>query len=407
MRHHFRNAALLATALSIPALSTSNAQERRQVETRSGTIARPAMVGDLLWTRAADRAVLGVTLGAASRADTAGIRIEEVDANGPAAKAGIKAGDILTDINGVSLRVSPADAEDLALAGLAQRRLQRAMAKAKPGDEVDLRVRSAGTSKTLKLKTVSAAELDGNRVRAATPRVRTDDDETSGAIGISIGGSGSSRDTLGLFVNSVVGGGPAEKAGVIEGERIAAVNGIDVRVPKEDIEDASATSARVNRFVREVRKIKPGSSVSLRVYSGGRYRDVSVTAVKMSELPNSGWQMSIGDGGLRILRGGNIPGAASTRMMMTPGGEMIQRMPSGGTITIPRSSGGRIRMNGSINGEPFDIDGEEIERVMERVRDRMKDLGRDLKIELKDIPKTKSDEIVRVKTVSKKALTSA
>lgn len=400
MRHHLRNAALLATALSIPALSFANAQDRKPAETRTVVPARPLLAGDLLWTRAADRAVLGVTLGAASRADTAGVRIEDVDANGPAAKAGIKAGDILTDINGVSLRVSPADAEDLALAGLAQRRLQRALAKAKPGDDVALRVRSAGASKSVNLKTVSAADLDGSRVRAATSRVRTEDDEASGAIGISIGGSGSSRDTLGLFVNSVVGGGPAEKAGVIEGERIAAVNGIDVRVPKEDIEDATATSARVNRFVREVRKIKPGSPVSLRVYSGGRYRDVSVTAVKMSELPSNGWQMSIGDGGMRIIRGGTMPGG------VFPRGAFFDEMPSR-TITIPRSSGGRIRMNGDIDGRPFDINGEEVERVMERVRERMQDLGRDLRFEIKTAPKTKSDGVVRVQTAPKKAITSA
>ena len=46
-----------------------------------------------------------------SRADTAGARLESVDPNSPAAKAGLKAGDLITEINGVSLKVAKEDAE--------------------------------------------------------------------------------------------------------------------------------------------------------------------------------------------------------------------------------------------------------------------------------------------------------
>ena len=41
--------------------------------------------------------------------------------------------------------------------------------------------------------------------------------------------TGSSRDTLGVFVMSVEDGGPAAKAGIEEGTRIASINGVDVR----------------------------------------------------------------------------------------------------------------------------------------------------------------------------------
>ena len=304
--------ALIASATTMLAMPTLSAQDTPPAKQR-------AQAASLIWTRAADRAVLGVTLAASSRADTTGVRIEEVDANGPAAKAGLKDGDVITEINGVSLRVSTADAEDLALAGLAQRRLQRTLAKAKPGDEVDLRVRSGTAARAVKVKTISAAELDGTRVQATT-RVRTDDNDQRSAIGVSVGTVVSRRDTLGLFVTSVVGDGPAEKAGLIEGERIAAVNGVDVRIPKEDVEDASSASARVNRFVREVQKVAPGGTVTLRVYGNGRYRDVAVKTVKMSELPSSGMSVFVGDGGVRVFRG--------TSPMAMP---MIERMPPAGT----------------------------------------------------------------------------
>lgn len=259
-----------------------------------------------VYTRSADRAVLGVLMTSGSRADTAGVHLEEVDANGPAGKAGLKAGDVLTEANGVSLKVSKEDAEDLALAGLAQRRLQRVLSKVKPGDEVSLKVRTGSAApRAVTLKTVSQADLDRGDVRrivertpAAGGRVRSaGPDEDRGMVGVSIGASGSKRDTLGLFLSSVVSGGPAETAGIVEGERIAAVNGVDVRVPREDIDDAQAVSARLNRFVREVEKVTPGSTVTLRVYGGGRYRDVAVKAGKAADMPRtSGFSMSMGDG---------------------------------------------------------------------------------------------------------------
>ncbi len=372
-------------------LGTSAVQTLRAQETRPPDPLQPKIrvQPTLVWTSARDRAVLGIMMGAASRADTAGVRVEEIDAVGPAAKAGIKAGDVITEINGVSLRISPADAEDMALIGVAQRRLQRTLAKAKPGEEVALKVRSGGSSRSISVKTVSAAELEGNQPRAAT-RTRSDEDQT-GAIGVSVGASGSARDTLGLFISSVVGNGPAEKAGIIEGERIAAVNGVDVRIPREDLEDPQAASARVNRFVREVRKVAPGATLSLRVHANGRYRDVTVAAVKMSDLPTKGFEMSIGEGGIQIFRG------------TTPRGEALQRMPFG--IVSPEPVPGAARIRGFLNGEAFEWDSESLERSMQRLRDRMQELGRDFRFEVQAAPRGKADGGVRRQPTPRRTMT--
>ncbi|HEY0931412.1 MAG TPA: PDZ domain-containing protein [Gemmatimonas sp.] len=269
-----------------------------EAQVPDASMPRRTILGPMLstmWTRSADRAVLGVTLGAGSSADTAGVRLEEVDANGPAAKAGLQAGDVLTEINGISLKVAKEDAEDLAMTGLAQRRLQRALAKAKPGDEVRLQYRRGGASKALTFKTVSAADLERSEVRRVSGAVNSTND-MRGRIGVTIGGAGTSRDTLGLFVSAVTAGGPAELAGVVEGERVAAVNGVDVRIPREDLDDQQTRSARIDRFVREVQKVAPGSPVTLRVYGNGKYREVAVKAVKASELPASGFNFELGDG---------------------------------------------------------------------------------------------------------------
>ena len=49
------------------------------------------------------------------------------------------------------------------------------------------------------------------------------DDRDRAAIGISTS-SGGMRDTLGLLVSSVTAGGPADKAGIEEGNRLMSIN---------------------------------------------------------------------------------------------------------------------------------------------------------------------------------------
>jgi membrane-associated protease RseP (regulator of RpoE activity) len=114
------------------------------------------------------------------------------------------------------------------------------------------------------------------------------------ALGIELRATGTRRDTLGVFVESVTPKGPAETAGIIEGDRIAAINGVDLRTPAADIDDSFSNEIASHRLTREVQKLTPGSRVTLRVYSGGRLRDVQVIAGKASELRRFGNRFRIG-----------------------------------------------------------------------------------------------------------------
>ena len=107
------------------------------------------------------------------------------------------------------------------------------------------------------------------------------------ALGLQISSTGTRRDTIGVFVSSVTPKGPAENAGVIEGDRIVAINGVDLRVSSADAEDSYASGLATRRLQREVAKLAPGARVSLRVWSGGRVRDVQVTAGRASDLTRS------------------------------------------------------------------------------------------------------------------------
>jgi hypothetical protein len=104
------------------------------------------------------------------------------------------------------------------------------------------------------------------------------------ALGLELRSTGTRRDTLGVFVEAVTPKGPAEAAGIIEGDRIAAINGVDLRTSAADVEDSYTNGLAAHRLTREVQKLTPGSRVTLRVYSAGRVRDVQVVAGKASDI---------------------------------------------------------------------------------------------------------------------------
>jgi PDZ domain len=104
-------------------------------------------------------------------------------------------------------------------------------------------------------------------------------------LGLEVRTTGNKRDTLGVFVEAVTSKGPAEAAGIVEGDRIASINGVDLRTSSADVDDDYYSSAAgPRRLTREVQKLTPGTRVTLRVYSGGRFRDVQVTTGKASDL---------------------------------------------------------------------------------------------------------------------------
>lgn len=292
----------------------------------------------------ADRPMIGITtVGASERADTLGLRIESVTEDSPAGKAGLKAGDRLQAINGVSLRADRADAGEEDYAGVLTRRLQREVQRTKPGESVELRVLSGGTARTVRVTPVKASEL----AKAMMPRqeeVWTRIGGDRAALGMTIASTGSPRDTLGVFVQAVTSGGPAERAGIVEGDRIAAINGVSLRVAREDAEDRAVGAARAERLSREIAKLKAGDAAELTVVTAGRARTVRVTAVKASDLP--------GGAGGALRFGPDQPGVRMFR--------------------IPRDSGG-----GTFEFRVPESDA----RIRERILPRMEELRRRLETE--------------------------
>jgi S1-C subfamily serine protease len=226
------------------------------------------------------RAVIGLTTtGSATSRDTLGVLVSAVRPGSPAEKAGIEEGNRIASVNGVSLKLAAADVGDYDIAGSMTRRLSRELDKLKAGDEVELRVYANGQTKTVKVKTMAPADL-----YEATAR-RHDADRAT--LGINVAVTGSARDSIGVFVMSVEENGPAAKAGIEEGTRIASINGVDVRPRRAstDDEDRIFRVPNVTRLTRELEKVKPGDDVELRVYYNGQFRNVKVKAGRVSDLP--------------------------------------------------------------------------------------------------------------------------
>jgi S1-C subfamily serine protease len=230
-----------------------------------------------------DKAVIGITQGSSGSArDTLGVLISTIAPGGPAEKAGLEEGARIASINGVNLRLAAADVGDFDMAGAMSRRLSRELGKVKAGDEVDLRVYSGGQFRNVKLKTVTYESLyPSNRT------VRYDDDDRA-ALGVNLGSSGSKRDTLGVLITWLDDNGPAAKAGLEEGNRIAGIGSVDLRVSRDDAGDEMIAMVKQQRLQRELAKLKPGDEVDLRVYSDGRTRTVKIKTVAASSLSRGG-----------------------------------------------------------------------------------------------------------------------
>lgn len=235
-----------------------------------------------------DRPMIGISTRSSGKRDTLGLLVESVTRDGPADKAGIEEGDRLVSVNSVNLRLFPADAGESDMEGVPNRRLIRELEKQKAGDEVELRVYRDGNTRSVRVKTVTADELNKDVFASTTSSFRRMTSDRA-VLGISLGGNGSRRDTLGVLVVGVANDGPAAKAGIDEGDRVSAINGVDLRVAGEDAGDWQATNARINRLNREMEKVKAGGAVELRVNSAGQVKTVRVEAAKASDVEGQGF----------------------------------------------------------------------------------------------------------------------
>lgn len=308
----------VAGALSMVVLaSVVEAQRDRTEEPRRRAAEVLSMVRSQMGANP-DDAVLGVNTVSSGERDTLGLLVTGVTPGGPADKAGIEEGNRIAAVNGVNLKLAREDAGERDMTGLTTRRLVREMGKVKAGDTVELSVWRQGRYETVRVQTVAREDLPGQM------RITREDAEERAVVGLTLQTTGSIRDTLGPMVVHVAAGGPAERAGIVEGERIQSVNGTSLRVTREDAEEPMIGNARVNRFSRELRDKKAGDAVELQVHSGGQTRTVRVTTAKASDVYEEE------RGGVFFFRGGEGWQGVAPVPPVPP----MPPMPYGGTVHL-------------------------------------------------------------------------
>lgn len=114
------------------------------------------------------------------------------------------------------------------------------------------------------------------RAPSAFAQTASTEPDSRSLLGIEVSMSGTRRDTLGLLVSSVTSGSPADQAGLRERERIAELNGMSLRVSREDVGSRDAEDLVFRRLARELEALRPGDAVSMRVYGAARARTVTI-----------------------------------------------------------------------------------------------------------------------------------
>ena len=153
-----------------------------------------------------------------------GALVSQAEEGTPAAEAGIRAGDVIAEVNGQSVR--------------GPRVLSRRIASIDPDEEVELTIFRDGESLT---RTVTLGELEGTG-RAGSPR----DAEPSAFDGLGIEVA-PNDDGEGVRVVAVDPDGPAFGKGIREGDVVVSVGGASVRSAAElddELEAIAATGKR-------------------------------------------------------------------------------------------------------------------------------------------------------------------
>lgn len=190
---------------------------------------------------------LGLSVKGASEATLDGLPVSNVEEGGPAAKAGVKTGDVLLTLDGTRV----VEAFDL----------ERELGLLSQGTPVELGLLRDGKKIALHV-TLGAAKVE-NVATATPPPSNTETTDAPRADGKPFLGINVEEKDDGLYVSKIVEGGPASEAKLSVGVKVVSFNGQSV-TKKQEIVDALS-------------KLSPGDKVTLKVENAeGFHKTVTI-----------------------------------------------------------------------------------------------------------------------------------
>jgi serine protease Do len=181
-----------------------------------------------------------------------GAVVQKVAKNGPAAKAGLRPGDIILEVDGVKIRKPDELARELTLLP--------------PGSRVSMLVRRDLQELVIQIlldKTVKEREKVPEVSEPAASEPPEQESRAPGFLGVVAAEIDLTPDKPGVPVGLVRAGSPAEKAGVRAGDRILQIN-----------EKPVNTVEQVKEILKDLR---PGDKLKLLIQRGNQKREFEVT----------------------------------------------------------------------------------------------------------------------------------
>jgi hypothetical protein len=156
--------------------------------------------------------------------------------------------------------------------------------------------------------------------------------DTRALLGIAVGTSGTDRDTLGLLVTQVLRDGPGDRAGIDEGNRLAEIDGVSLRLDPADVGRSSATDVVMRRLTRALRGMQSGEQATLRIFGAGKFRNVNV------QLGSAAGASTIATAPVTVP----TPTPPPTTLTLPTHASSSGGASSVSDLTMPRSTGGTV-----------------------------------------------------------------
>ena len=221
-----------------------------------------------------------------------GFLITDITADGPAAKAGLHGGDILTDINGRQIELGgdvivKIDNQTVRKIDDVLTYLER---EKQVGDTVQLTVLRDGQLQQIPV--TLAARPASPQQQQPQQLAQSPNQPSLGITGIDvtpdIAKAMDLPEARGFLVTAVIAGGPSDKAGIRGGYIVTNVNGTDIQLGGDvivKIDNKTVTNINdILTYLNSERKV--GDTVQLTVLRDGQLQQIPVILVASSSLPS-------------------------------------------------------------------------------------------------------------------------
>lgn len=250
------------TALTLTLLGTlavgarAQERERQPAPVRERTFVFSAGPEEFHFDLRRGRMGINVDLRADAARDSIGARVAGVTPGGPADRAGVQTGDLITRVNGTRLPAAPAGEDGVAYESRPAERLLRIASRLDPGDTVRLDLRRGGQSLQVTFVT-EASDMDRIVERIRVPMMR----DFAGPVGPE--GPGEPR--MRVFA---MGGGPVDLELVAVNPGLADYFGTSEGLLIVDIGADTALGLRAGDVILQIGGRRPqGPSHAMRILS--------------------------------------------------------------------------------------------------------------------------------------------